>query len=61
MYILNNVVFSLYNLEQEVGHIAKSAHDQGREHLDDLEINHLLKMTKHVVMKIKKQVMESVL
>ena len=50
----------LYSLEQEVGHIAKNSHDQGREHLNDLEIEYLLKMTKHVVMKIKNQVMESV-
>ncbi len=49
----------LYSLEQEIGYIAKNSHDQGREHLDDLEIKYLLKMTKHVVMKIKNQVMES--
>ena len=49
----------LYSLEQEVGHIAKNSHDQGREHLNDLEIEYLLKMTKHVVMKIKNQVMGS--
>jgi len=50
---------TLYSLEQEVGHIAKNSHDQGREYLNDLEIIHLLKMTKHVIMKIKKQLMEN--
>jgi len=50
---------TLYSLEQEVGYVAKNSHDQGREYLNDLEIIHLLKMTKHVVMKIKKQLMEN--
>jgi hypothetical protein len=49
---------TLYSLEQEVGYVAKNSHDQGREHLNDLEIEYLLKMTKHVVMKIKNQVKE---
>lgn len=56
--ILNSIM-TLYSLEQEVGHVAKNSYDQGREHLNDLEIEHLLKMTKHVVMKIKKQLMEN--
>ena len=51
---------TLYSLEQEVGHVAKNSHDQGREYLNDLEIKYLLKMTKHVVMKIKNQVMERI-
>lgn len=50
---------TLYNLEQEIGYVAKNSHDQGRGHLNDLEIEYLLKMTKHVVMKIKNQVMEN--
>jgi hypothetical protein len=50
---------TLYSLEQEVGYVVKNSHDQGRKHLNDLEIEYLLKMTKHVVMKIKSQVMES--
>jgi hypothetical protein len=57
--ILNSTVLTLYSLEQEVGHVAKNSYDQGREHLNDLEIEHLLKMTKHVVMKIKTQLMEN--
>ena len=51
---------TLYSLEQEVGYVAKNSHDQGREHLNDLEIEYLLKMTKHVVMKTKNQIIESV-
>lgn len=51
---------TLYSLEQEVGHVAKNSHDQGREYHNDLEIEYLLKMTKHVVRKIKNQVMERV-
>jgi len=58
--ILNSTVLALCSLEQEVAHIAKNSYDQGREHLNDLEIEHLIKMTEHVVMKIKKQVMENV-
>jgi len=57
---LNSTVLALCSLEQEVAHIAKNSYDQGREHLNDLEIEHLIKMTEHVVMKIKKQVMENV-
>ena len=49
---------TLYSLEQEVGYVAKNSHDQGREHLNDLESEYLLKITKHVVMKIKNQVKE---
>lgn len=56
---MNNTVLTLCSLEQEVGNVAKNSYDQGREHLNDLEIEHLLKMTKHVVMKIKKQLMEN--
>ncbi|HEY4680274.1 MAG TPA: hypothetical protein VIH04_03295 [Nitrosarchaeum sp.] len=57
---MNSTVLALCSLEQEVAHIAKNSYDQGREHLNDLEIEHLIKMTEHVVMKIKKQVMENV-
>lgn len=58
---MNGNMMALCSLEQEVANIAKNSFDQGREHLDDLEIKHLLKMTDHVVMKIKKQLMESAL
>ena len=57
--ILNDTIMTLYSLEQEAGYVAKNFHDQGRKHLNYLEIEYLLKMTKHVVMKIKNQVMGS--
>jgi hypothetical protein len=38
--------------------MAKHSIDEGREHLNDLEIEHLLKMTNDVVMKIKQQTKE---
>ncbi|GBL42397.1 hypothetical protein EMGBD3_17650 [Nitrosarchaeum sp.] len=57
---MNDTIMTLYSLEQEVGHVAKNSHDQGREYLNDLEIKYLLKMTKHVVMKIMNQVMERI-
>jgi hypothetical protein len=38
--------------------MAKHSIDEGREHLNDLEIEHLLKMTNNVVMKIKLQTKE---
>lgn len=50
---------TLYSLEQEVGYVVKNSHNQGRKYLNDLEIEYLLKMTKHVVVKIKNQVMKS--
>ena len=56
---MNSTILSLYSLEQEVGNVTRNSYDQGREHLNNLEIEHLLKMTKHVVMKIKKQLLEN--
>ena len=32
--------------------------DEGREHLNNLEIEHLIKMTNDVIMKIKQQTKE---
>ncbi len=58
---MNGNIMALCSLEQEVANIAKNSYEHGREHLDDLEIKHLLKMTDHVVMKIKKHLMESAL
>ena len=45
-------------LQQEVSLMAQHSFDEGREHLNDLEIEHLLKMTSDVVMKIKRQTTE---
>ncbi|EIJ66321.1 hypothetical protein BD31_I1498 [Candidatus Nitrosopumilus salaria BD31] len=38
--------------------MTRHSFDEGREHLDDLEIEHLIKMTSDVVMKIKRQTQE---
>ncbi len=37
---------------------AQHSFDEGREHLNDLEIGHLFKMTHDIVMKIKQQTKE---
>jgi hypothetical protein len=55
---LNNPVPVLESLNQEVSSIAQHSFNEGREHLNDLEIEHLIKMTNDVVMKIKLQVQE---
>jgi len=56
--ILNSVVLALESLHQEVSFVAKHSFEEGREHLNDLEIEHLIKMTNDVVMKIKLQTQE---
>jgi len=58
---LNSTVLTLECLHQEVSLMAQHSFDEGREYLNDLEIEHLLKMTNNVVMKIKRQTMEEML
>jgi hypothetical protein len=55
---MNTIVLALESLNQEVSSIAQHSFNEGREHLNDLEIEHLIKMTNDVVMKIKLQVQE---
>ena len=55
---MNNTVLVLQSLQQEVSFLAQHSIDEGREHLNDLEIEHLIKMTNDVVKKIKQQTME---
>ena len=55
---MNNTVLALKSLQQEVSFLAQHSIDEGREQLNDLEIEHLIKMTNNVVMKIKQQTME---
>ena len=55
---MNSTVLTLECLHQEVSLMAQHSFDEGREYLNDLEIEHLLKMTNNIVMKIKKQTME---
>ena len=53
-----HTVLALRSLEQEVGNISKSTYEQGRDTIDTPEIDYLLKMTKNILMKIRKQLME---
>ena len=53
-----STILSLDVLQQEVSFMAKHSIDEGREHLNNLEIEHLIKMTNDVVMKIKQQTKE---
>jgi hypothetical protein len=55
---MNTIVLALESLNQEVSSIAQHSFNEGREHLNDLDIEHLIKMTNDVVMKIKLQVQE---
>ncbi len=55
---MNSTVLVLKSLQQEVSFVAQHSIDEGREHLNDLEIEHLIKMTNDVVKKIKQQTME---
>ncbi len=55
---MNSTDLALESLHHEVSPMAKHSIDEGREHLSDLEIEHLIKMTNDVVMKIKQQTKE---
>ena len=54
---MNSTVLALESSHQ-VSSMANHSIDEGREHLNNLEIEHLLKMTNDVVMKIKQQTKE---
>ncbi len=53
-----STILALDTLQKEVSFMAKHSIDEGREYLNDLEIEHLIKMTEDVVMKIKQQTKE---
>jgi len=63
---LNSTVLALESLYHEVSSMAKHSIDEDLkqtfgpvyQHLNDLEIEHLIKMTNNVVMKIKQQTKE---
>ncbi len=55
---MNSTVLVLESLQQEVSFVAQHSIDEGREQLNDLEIEHLIKMTNDVVKKIKQQTKE---
>ncbi len=54
-----STVLVLQSLQQEVSFMAQHSLNEGREQLNDLEIEHLIKMTNDVVMKIKQQLKET--
>lgn len=53
-----STVLALESLQSEVSFMAQHSIDEGREHLNNLEVEHLIKMTHDVVMKIKQQTKE---
>ena len=53
-----STILALESLQSEVSFMARHSIDEGREHLNDLEVEHLIKMTNDVVMKIKNQTKE---
>ncbi len=53
-----STILALDTLQKEVSSMAKHSIDEGRENLNNLEIEHLIKMTNDVVMKIKQQTKE---
>ncbi len=55
---MNSTVLTLECLHQEVSLMAQHSIDEGREQLNDLEIEHLIKMTNNVVMNIAQQLKE---
>ena len=56
---MSQTVLALESLHHEVSSMAKHSLDDGREYLNNLEIEHLIKMTNDVVMKIKAQTRET--
>jgi len=54
-----STILALESLYDEVSFVTHHSYDEGRKHLNDLEIEHLLKMTTDVVLKIKHQLKET--
>ena len=50
-----STILALESLQTEVSFMAQHSINEGREHLDDLQVEHLIKMTYDVVLKIKNQ------
>jgi hypothetical protein len=49
---------ALESLQNEVSFMAQHSANEGPEHLNNLEVKHLIKMTSDVVLKIKQQTWE---
>ena len=52
---MSRTILALESLQQEVSFMVQHTVDEGREHLNALEIQHLVKMINDVVMNIQKQ------
>lgn len=53
-----STILALESLQTEVSFMAQHTINEGREHLNDLQVEHLIKMTHDVVLKIKHQAKE---
>ena len=53
-----STILALESLYAEVSFLARHSVDEGRKDLNNLEIEHLIKMTHDVVSKIKQQTKE---
>lgn len=53
--ILSRAILLLETLNKELDSIIEHMFSEGRKQFTDLEVEHLIKMTDYVVMKIKKQ------
>ena len=56
---MNQTLVALESIHREAGFLAKNSYESGREHLTELEIEHLIKMTNDVVMRIKAKTLEA--
>ena len=54
-----STILALESLYGEVSFLTRHSLDEGRKDLNNLEIEHLIKMTHDVVSKIKKQTKEA--
>ena len=55
---MNQTLVALESIHREAGYIAKNTFENGRECPTELEIEHLIKMTNDVVMRIKSKTLE---
>ena len=55
---MNSTILALESLYHEVDFLTSHSIDEGREHLNNLEIEHLIKMIDNIVMKFKLQTKE---
>ncbi|MCV0431539.1 hypothetical protein [Nitrosopumilus sp.] len=53
-----STVLALESLQNEISFMAQHSINEGRENLNDLEIEHLIKMTNDVLLRIKQQTQE---